>query len=278
MQFAEQVKIFLAQQQITFDEKNPFSTKSKFPFLFIAEHNLLIHCICVDAILLNNIQLNYFSHLSDEANHQKIKLIHLWEDVWQQQTALIQLRLLALFGKSTRIYARQTQVIRLNKKVTDDFLNANHLQKTTNAYYKYGLFLKDELVAICTFSKSRVMLDGPVLYRSFEMVRFANKIGTTVIGGLSKLLEHFIKQHHPTHLMTYADRDWGFGEGYKKLGFTFIENSTPQLFLIHPKEMIRHYPHRLPSKFLTIDEMRNDGYIKIYNAGNAKFILDNRIK
>ena len=276
MQFAEQVKTFLASQQIIFEEKNPLSTKSKFPFLYLAEYNLLLHCITVDAILLNDIDSTYFSHLSNEANHKHIKLIHLWEDVWQQQMQLIQLRLLALLGKSTRIYARQTQIIRLDKKVTDDFLNTHHLQKTTNAYYKYGLYLKEELVAICTFSKSRVMLDGPVLYRSFELVRFANKSGTTVIGGLSKLVEHFIKQHHPAHIMTYADRDWSFGEGYKKLGFIFIENSSAQLFLVHPKEMIRHYAHRLPAKFLSIEEMQETGYIKIYNSGNAKFILDKR--
>jgi hypothetical protein len=277
MQFAEQVKIFLAQQQVIFEEKNPLSTKSKFPFLYLAEYNLLLHCIPIDIFLLNDIDSNYFSLLSDEANCQQIKLIHLWEDVWQQQTALIQLRLLALLGKSKRIHARQTQIIRLDKKVTDDFLNTHHLQKTTNAYYKYGLYLKDELVAVCTFSKSRVMLDGPVLYRSFELVRFANKSGTTVVGGWSKLLEYFIKQHHPAHLMTYADRDWSFGEGYIKFGFTFIENVLPQFFLIHPHELIRHYPHRLPQKFSSIEEMQNDGYIKIYNAGNAKFILDNRI-
>lgn len=276
MPFNQEVKSFLAQAFLTFDDENPFSFKSDFPFLFSDTHQILIHCISLQHQGISNFQPEQFSQLSDSALAKNVKIIHLWEDVWNNKKQLTQSRILALCGISKRVYARQTEVVRLNKEETDAFLQANHLQESVAAYYKYGLYHKDELVAVATFSKSRTMQDGPALYRSYELVRFANKSGSTVIGGLSKLLNFFIEQHHPAHIMTYADRDWSSGEGYKKLGFMFTDHTPPQAFFIHPSEQIRFYAHRLPENFSSETEILDAGYVKIYNAGNSKFILDRR--
>jgi len=272
MSFDAEVKEFLQKENIDFTEKNELLRSSDFPLLFVSSHPICIHCISITPGSKNNSE-HYFSQLSDEANEKKIRLIHLWEDVWKHHEELVRSRILALFGRSKRIHGRQTEIVRLNKKVADDFLIENHLHGTTNAYYKFGLTLNDELVAVATFSKSRVMNDSQALYRSYELVRFASLKGTTITGGLSKLLNYFINEFHPAHIMTYADRDWSSGESYTKLGFTFSGNTKPQEFFIHPGEMIRLYPHRLKE---TEDLLLKKGYLKIYNAGNAKFILDRR--
>jgi len=235
-----------------------------------------LHCIALQHPSLKNISSDYFSKFCDNAVAQNVGIINLWEDVWQLQNESVRSRILALCGISKRIHARQTKIVRIDKTIADDFLNANHLQQNVNAYYKYGLYKLDELVAVATFSKSRVMTDSSALYRSFELVRFASLRGTTVNGGLGKLLNYFIEQYHPAHIMTYADRDWSNGNSYIKMGFILIENTQPLEFFIHPIEMIRYHAHSLPTKFSTIEEMTKAGYIKIYNAGNAKFILDRR--
>ena len=277
MQFVEEIRSFLIKNKIAFSEKDSLELSSKFPFIFLCEQQILLHCIAFNHPFLKKTASNYFSNLCDEAIKKNIRIIHLWEDVWQNNKLLVQSRILALCGISKRIHARQTEVLRIDKKEAEQFLNENHLQKYTNAYYKYGLYKQDELVAVATFSNSRVMTDSSALYRSYELVRFSSLRGTTVNGGLSKLLNFFIEQHHPAHLMTYADRDWSSGNSYKKMGFVFLENTLPQEFFIHPDEMIRYYPHRLPAKISSTDEMIKSGYIKIYNAGNAKFILDRRL-
>ena len=274
MQFEEEIRSLLIENKIAFNEKNSFELFSKFPFIFLSEQQILLNCVSINQLFIKNISPTFFSELSDEASKKNIRIIHLWEDVWRKEKKLVQSRVLALCGISKRIHARQTEVSRIDKKVSEQFLNENHLQQNTNAYYKYGLYKQDELVAVATFSKSRVMTDSSALYRSFELVRFASLNGTTVNGGLSKLLHYFIEQHHPAHLMTYADRDWSNGNSYKKMGFIFLENTSPQDFFIHPDEMIRLYPQRLKE---TETELLQKGFIKIYNAGNAKFILDRRI-
>ncbi len=69
-------------------------------------------------------------------------------------------------------------------------------------------------MAVASFSKGRVMKNRVVPYRSYECVRFACELGTTVVGVLGKLISAFEQNHHPDHLMSYADRDWGTGKGY----------------------------------------------------------------
>lgn len=239
--------------------------------IFQLSDNLFLHLITFAAMQQPDPSL--LVKLSCQMEKQNHQVIHLSEDIWNKQKNLVKARILAMLGKRKRIHARQTNVVRLDKKQADDFLNAHHLQYSTTAYYKYGLIYSNELVAVATFSKSRVMHNRAVPYRSFELVRFASKSGITVTGGLGKLLNHFIINHHPAHLMTYADRDWSMGEGYKKTGFTLSGYTEPQLFYLHPKEQIRYYPNRIPASFRNESELLKAGYLKIYNAGNSKWEL-----
>lgn len=229
---------------------------------------LAIHCIPLSQTPANPLD---FILLSESYAQQNIPLIHLWEDVWLQKTTLVQARILAMLAQRKRIHARQTNIIRLGQQQAADFLNAHHLQGYAGAYYKYGLQKGDELVAVAIFSKSRIMHQGAVPYRSYELVRFASQSGVTVTGALGKLLSHFIAQHHPAHLMTYADRDWSSGRSYEKLGFTANGFTPPQLFYVHPRLLQRIYPHRLPAPFTTETELLEAGYFKVYNTGNSRW-------
>jgi hypothetical protein len=246
-----------------------------FDGVYLPQHKLQLHFVNITHSRLGTIDPGYFSTLSDQAAQQNIRLIHVWSDVYHNHPSLVGSRLLALIGKRERIHARQTTIERIDKKQADDFLNLHHLQQSAAAYYKYGLIHKDTLIAVATFSKSRIMHDGPVLYRSYELIRFASKQGTTVTGGLGKLIKHFVNEHHAVHLMTYADRDWSAGAGYEKLGFKCVEIISPHHFYIHPREMVRYYPLRLPQGINEEEAIRN-GYIRIYNSGSLKYVLDKR--
>ena len=197
------------------------------------------------------------------------KVICLWEDVWMSQSEKVKSRLTALCGKARKIHARQTEVKRLDTVTAKIFLDKHHLQQYATAYYKYGLYQNEQLMAVATFSNSRVMHDGPVPYRSYELVRFACVQGTIINGGLSKLLMHFITQHHPAHLMTYIDLDWGDGKSFEKLGFT-VESIMPAfVFYVKPGEWKRIPLHKF-------DNNSSHFYKKVWNSGNKKMVLDLR--
>ena len=150
-------------------------------------------------------------------NLKAARQVTVWEDLWRTKQPIVKSRIAALLGISERIPARLTEVRRLDRPTTLTFLQENHLQDAVLSKFKYGLFLpkkhyrvlqNDELlVAVAAFARPRHFVRGELPYHSYELVRFANLLNTTVVGGLDKLLSHFIKQHQPDDLMTYADLD-----------------------------------------------------------------------
>src|SRR4249919_1406417 len=56
-----------------------------------------------------------------------------------------------------RVFARNCKVEKINKSVARTFLDRYHFMGGTEAAYCFGVFLKDELLAVATFSKGRKM-------------------------------------------------------------------------------------------------------------------------
>ena len=259
---------------------------SPFEMLYFAEKKIIIHLVQLNENKLKSFKPGFFKELSDEADNKHLKIIHLWEDQWYKRKETTQLRLLAQLGISTKIHGRLTKVVKLDKNTSIDFINQHHLQLSTTAARHYGLVFKNELMAVAAIGKKRKMTYEKAPYYSYELIRFVTKAGYTISGGLSKLIKHFIKENNILHLMTYADRDWGNGSSYSKIGFKNIINTAPQQFWINPKEMIRYYEHRLPEKINRLlstqkqtdieSAMKDLGYLKIFNSGNTKFIYDLR--
>ncbi|WP_431295295.1 hypothetical protein [Pedobacter sp. P26] len=169
-------------------------------------------------------------------------------------------RIKSLLGKNIRIHGRKTKVFKITKPVADSFLIENHLQGSVNSRYKIGLFEKDELVAVATFSALRKM-NHTENYKSAELIRFAVKAGYSITGGLSKLISFFAATYQPNDLMTYADRDWSAGEAYIKLGFRQTAVLEPQIYILD--ENLNR-------------QLKKDQQVfaqEVYHTGSLKFIL-----
>ena len=219
-----------------------------------------------------------------EAGKTGFRLIQLWEDLWRTKKLIIQSRLRSAYGNTERVFARKTKILKIDKPDMNGFLEKNHLQGVANAGYKYGLFEGDRLVAIATFSKGRPMDREGGVFRSYELIRYCSLLDTTVVGGLDKLLKHFMKERQPDDIMTYADRDWSDGSVYKKLGFEQMDVVGPQTFWVDPDTGLRIFPNKtkqlIDGKGWDADENLDPasvliahGYRAVYNAGSLKFIL-----
>ena len=246
--------------------------------------NIVYHLLSIPFDGLQDISPLYFQEKSLEYAARGIQLVHLWQDHWATKQEIVRSRIAALSGSNTRIHARQTSAWRFAKNDMRSFFVANHLQGAVNARYHYGLYFDKQLVAMASFSAGRNITRNGVTARSFELLRYANLLHHVVAGGLGKLIARFIKDATPDDIMTYADLDWASGKGYQALNFKQTAITPPQTFWIHPTEMIRHYPHRLPqqltdefrqqNKFRKIDDfLKERGYIIIHNAGNLKYLL-----
>lgn len=128
---------------------------------------------------------------------KEIKIYHIWEDNWILKKEITKSRILNALGMSKKIYARKCEILQINPKDEREFLDANHIQGYVPSKIKFGLYFNSELVSIITFGSKRKSLGQKSKEGEYELLRFCNKLGNTVIGGASKLFNKFIKKHDP---------------------------------------------------------------------------------
>lgn len=72
-----------------------------------------------------------------------------------------------------------------------------------------------------------------------ELIRFCNLKGHRVIGAAGKLLAHYIKNFHPSVLVSYSANDISDGNLYKRLGFVKADRISKAYWYIEPGIYIR---------------------------------------
>jgi len=225
----------------------------------------------------------YHINKTDQCEKQGVQLIQIFEDEWLHKQDIVKSRLKHIFGLTeNKIYGRKCvikEVITSNAKL---FLENNHIQGNVNSKIKLGLYYEDELVSLMTFGGLRASLGQKSTEGNYELVRFTNKLNTTVIGGADKLLKHFIKINQPKQIISYADRRWSQGGVYEKLGFEFAHNSPPNYFYLVKNKREGRFKYR---KDILVNEgfdpnktehqiMSERKIYRIYDCGCKKYILN----
>ena len=203
----------------------------------------------------------------ERMQRQGIRVIVLWEDVWQQKGDLVRMRLAGAVGGRERVFARNCTLKTISKEEADSFFEATHLLGTARAKYRYGLFYQGALVAAAAFSGMRMMPRlNTHLHRSAEWIRYSSLPHITVTGGMSKLLSAFIAEHHPDDVMSYANKDWSEGAAYYQLGFKKVGETPIQSYWLDPHTLQRfpkkRYPNPLPH------------WKEVFSLGSWKFVKD----
>ena len=193
------------------------------------------------------------------ANEKGIRLIHIYEDEWIYKNNIVKSRLKSILNViDSRIYARKCEIKEVSFKESNEFLEENHLQGKSLSKYRYGLYYNNELVSLMTFCKLRKVLGSNNKDDTYELLRFCNKLDTTVIGGASKLLSYFIKIHKPIEIISYADRRWSDGNLYFNLGFELTHTSKPNYSYVINKKRVHRF------------NLRKDILVNKYNCPNDK--------
>ncbi|MFA5152080.1 MAG: hypothetical protein WC554_05950 [Clostridia bacterium] len=215
-----------------------------------------------------------------ECNDKGIKLLTIWEDDWTYKTEIVKSIIKNQLGLTeNRIYGRNTKIKLVEYLEKKDFLDKNHIQGNCQSSINLGLYYNNELVSLMTFGKKRMVLKSKSADDEYELLRFCNKLMTSVVGGASKLFSYFIKNFKPQKIISYANCDISSGQLYETLGFNNLEWTGLNYWWVkdgkryHRSNFMKHKlvkqgadPNKTEKEI-----MREKGYNKIWGTGNLKF-------
>jgi len=274
---------FLTSNGIDYIKNDRKILKGKEIDIYIPSHNLAIEFNGVyfhSNLFKKN---NYHLNKTKICNSNNIQLIHIFEDEWDNKIEIVKSILLNKLNKvQNKIYARKCELKLVKTSDKTKFLNENHIQGTVGSSINLGLYYNNELVSIMTFGKKRLALGNKKSNNGeYELIRFCNKLNTSVVGGASKLLNHFIKTYSPVEILSYADKRWGNGNLYRKLGFVEVKSTVPNYFYVINKKRRNRFEFRkdilvkegFDSNKTEFEIMEDRGIPRIYDSGNFLFKL-----
>jgi hypothetical protein len=212
-----------------------------------------------------------------------IRLINIFEDEWIEKKEICKSRILNILGKSEKIFARKCCIKEISYGDAKKFLMANHIQGAVPSKYNISLVYNGEIVSLMTFGALRRNLGYTNKEGAFELLRFCNKLNTTVVGGASRLFSYFVKNYEPMEIISYADRRWSQGNLYINLGFQFMGNTKPNYAYIDGKRQSRINRYNLrksvlvekyncPKDISEVQFCKSIGLFQVFDCGNKKYI------
>lgn len=231
----------------------------------------------------SEIKIKNTSHFLD--NTEKFEkrgeqLIQIYKDEWDNKNEICKSRIKNFLGFSKKIYARKCKVIKVDKYLSKKFLTENHIQGNVPSLIVYGLEYNNEIVSLMSFGGLRKNMGQKHNNESYELLRFCNKLGFSVIGGASKLFSYFIKNNNPNKIISYADRRWSNGKLYDKIGFSHSHNSKPSYFYVIKNERKNRFAYRKDVLIKKYGCEPNDtehnfcfkqGWYRIYDCGTKVY-------
>lgn len=220
----------------------------------------------------------YHINKTEECVKKNIQLIHVWEDDWVYKQDIVKSIILNRLNLiENKIYARKTKIKEVDTKEAMYFLNNNHIQGYTPSSIKIGLYHNEELVSLMTFGNRRINSQN-----NFELIRYSNKINTSVIGGASKIFKHFLNKYNHKKIVSYSDISIFNGSIYEELGFKNDGKTTLNYYWTDLNKKYHRFnfnKNKLVKmgydKNLTEEEiMKNIGYHKLWSCGQIRWIFN----
>ena len=219
---------------------------------------------------------NYHQKKSLMCKDKGIKLIHVWEDDWDNKKEIVQNKIAFSLGISERIYARKCDIVYPSTKKIREFYNTNHIQGFVRATTHIGLEYGGELVACVSFLDTG---DG-----IFDLNRYATS--KSVVGGFTRLLREFKKSFEWDTIFTFAHLDYSHGNLYGVAGFDKIRITEPGLWYVKGERRHRReqfMKHKLKDKLENFDDslterenMEAHGFVQLFDAGSIRFELTSK--
>lgn len=178
----------------------------------------------------------------------------------------------------TVIYARKCNIrVDLSHTEIENFYNDNHLQGHIPSKVNIALCIENDIISIMSFSMPRFST------HEWELTRYSIKKNHKIIGGASRLFNHFIKTYKPNNIISYSDTQYFTGKLYDRLGFNHVKTTPPNYsYVCHDKLLHRMNFQKkciqkdFPDADLSLSEevlvLELYGYHRFYHVGQRVHI------
>lgn len=235
-------------------------------------------------------------HLSKTTlmNNVGYGLIHIFEDEWETKNEIVKNKLLHILhinSNKEKIYGRKCIIKNIDSKTKNEFLEKNHIQGKDDSNLFFGCYYTNKLIAVMTFDNVRKMNNGNVNSSIYELKRYATDINYVCIGTGGKLLNFFIENYNPLHIVSFADRRWTVNPNnnmYTKLGFkltktlgcdyTYFSSKFNRIKRFHKfgfgkSALKKRFPDLYDDKKTEWEIMQLAGFDRIWDCGKWKYEL-----
>ncbi|MBT9137704.1 MAG: hypothetical protein DDT31_00242 [Syntrophomonadaceae bacterium] len=205
---------------------------------------------------------------------QGYQLLHLWDLEITDKFPVVEGLLRAKLGFLKKFNARSCKLLMVPTSQARAFLQRHHLQGAAAARWHRGLYFRDELVAVASFTPDRFKLGGDI-----ELVRFAS-LGA-VRGALSRLV-NWQQKEVPVTILSYADRRLSRGAAYLSCGFDLCGETPPGYFYFKSGKILsrqqaqkhklalllgKNFDPRLSER----ENMEKAGWVRCLDSGHLRF-------
>lgn len=218
---------------------------------------------------------DYHKNKYDRCAEQGYTLITIYSDEWLTHPDIVKQALTIKLGLHTqqKLGARSCTIAETSTKERAAFLNMYHIQGDGPGSVTYSLEHGGTVVACMTFIRKK--------RGTWILNRYASS--RPVQGGFSKLLKHFISNHHPVEIISFSDNRWSTGYVYVRNGFELdAELPADYEYVVNESRVhkfnFRHkyLPHRLQHYDSALTELENTtkaGVHRIYDCGKRRWVL-----
>jgi hypothetical protein len=200
--------------------------------------------------------------------------IMVFEDEWREKSDIIKSILLNAAGRrggGTIRRASAFEVHGIPAFEADEFYLKNHYLGSSLSKYNFALKDGSEIVACMSFKP-------PTRQSKYdlELSRACVRLGTTLHGGLSKLLSHAKSVLAEKSVVSFSDNRLFSGQVYGKLGFLRSGITAPDYYWVKGSKRFNKSGLRKPDgETRTEGEIRvAEGYNRIYDLGKTRWVLN----
>lgn len=196
---------------------------------------------------------NYHQWKTLLAEKKKVRLIHIWSDLWNTKRGIVTDYLSKMFGKYQSISYKECILTEISKQEAKKFLDSTHIQgynKEANKFF--GYFYKNYLISVTVFKEKN---------NSWTFLQKSDRSTLMVEEDLKHIIEYIEEKYKPLEILATIDRSLFDGEDLKTLGFRVESLSKPNI------NWTKDFKTRKLQEKYTLEQMKEAGYHSFYDCG-----------